>query len=103
VKSTLVFRRRGMDLRRHRARTVLFLALLLSTGDLAFAETSDKQEQTTPTKDGHLRTSDFPKPLREIGTAIQRAGNEVGKGISKASKAVVEEVKKMEKNEKKEK
>ena len=92
-----------MDLQRHRARAVIFLALLLSTGDLVFAETSDKQEQTTPTKDGHLRTSDFPKPLREIGNAIQRAGNEVSKGISKASQAVVEKVKKTEQNEKKEK
>jgi hypothetical protein len=92
-----------MDLQRHRARAVIFLALLLSTGDLVFAETSDKQEQTTPTKDGHLRTSDFPKPLREIGNAIQRAGNEVSKGISKASQALTEKVKKTEQNEKKEK
>ena len=89
-----------MDLQRHRARAVIFLALLLSTGDLVFAETSDKQEQTTPTKDGHLRTSDFPKPLREIGNAIQRAGNEVSKGISKASQAVQKKMQKYEKKEK---
>jgi hypothetical protein len=92
-----------MDLQRHRARTVIFLALLLSTGDLVFAETSDKQEQTTPTKDGHLRTSDFPKPLREVGDAIQRAGNEVSKGINKTSQAVVEEVQKKDKKDKNEK
>jgi hypothetical protein len=92
-----------MDLQRHRARTAIFLGLLLSTGDFVFAETSDKQEQPTPTKDGHLRTSDFPKPLREIGNAIQRAGNEVSKGINKASQAVVEEVQKKDKDEKKEK
>ena len=92
-----------MDIQRHRVRTVIFLALLFSAGGLVFAETSDKQEQTTPTKDGHLRTSDFPKPLREIGDAIQRAGNEVSKGISKTSRAVVEEVNKKEKNEKKDK
>ena len=92
-----------MDLQRHRAPAVIFLALLLSTSDMVFAETSDKQEQNTPTKDGHLRTSDFPKPLREIGDAIQRAGNEISKGISKTSQAVVEEVNKKEKKEKNEK
>ncbi|HEY3198823.1 MAG TPA: hypothetical protein VGJ57_12505 [Nitrospirales bacterium] len=92
-----------MNFQRHPVRLVIILALLLSTGDLVFADTNDKQEETTPTKDGHLRTSDFPKPLREIGTAIQRAGNEVSKGINKTSQAVVEEVNKKEKNEKKEK
>jgi hypothetical protein len=89
-----------MDLQRHRARTVIFLALLLSTVDLVLAETNDKKEQPIPTKDGHLRTSDFRKPVREIGNAIKRAGKEVGKGISKASQGVVEDVKKMKKKEK---
>ena len=92
-----------MDIQRHRVRTVIFLALLFSAGGLVFAETSDKQEQPAPAKDGHLRTSDFPKPLREVGDAIQRAGNEVSKGINKTSQAVVEEVQKKDKNEKKEK
>ena len=92
-----------MDIQRHRVRTVIFLALLCSAGGLVFAETSDKQEQPAPAKDGHLRTSDFPKPLREVGDAIQRAGNEVSKGINKTSQAVVEELQKKDKNEKKEK
>ena len=92
-----------MDIQRHRTRIVIILALFLSAGGLVFAETNDKQEQPAPAKDGHLRTSDFPKPLREVGDAIQRAGNEVSKGISKTSRAVVEELNKKEKNEKKEK
>ena len=92
-----------MDLQRHYVGVAIVLSLLLSTGDLVFAETSDKQEQTTPTKDGHLRTSDFPKPLREVGDAIQRAGNEVSKGINKTSQAVVEEVQKKDKKDKNEK
>ena len=92
-----------MDLQRHRAWMVIFLALFLTTSDVVFAETSDKQEQPAPAKDGHLRTSDFPKPLREIGDAIQRAGNEVSNGISKTSQAVVEEVNKKDKKEKNEK
>ena len=92
-----------MDIQRPRALIVIILALFLSGGGLVFAETNDKQEQPAPAKDGHLRTSDFPKPLREIGGALQRAGNEVSKGINKTSQAVVEEVNKKDKSEKNEK
>jgi hypothetical protein len=94
------FRRNAMAIQWHRTRTVIFLALLLLAGGSVFADTNDKQEKPIPSKDGHLRTSDLPKLLREIGNAIQRVGNEVGKGISKTSQAVL---KKMQKNEKKEK
>jgi len=89
-----------MDIQWHRTRIVIFLALLLSTGGSVLADTNDKPEKPIPTKDGHLRTSDLPKPLREIGNAIQRVGNEVSKGISKASQAVQKKMQKYEKKEK---
>jgi hypothetical protein len=93
-----------MNFQKHGACTVIFLALFLAAGGLVSAEIpEDKQEKTATQKDGHLRTSDLPKPLQEIGDIIQRAGNEVGKGISKASKALREAPEKTEKNEKKDK
>jgi hypothetical protein len=93
-----------MTFQKHQACTGIFLALFLTTGGLVLAEMpEDKKDGTTTQKNKDLRTSDLPKPLQEIGDIIQRAGNEVSKGISKASKALREAPDKTEKDGKKEK
>jgi hypothetical protein len=82
---------------------VIFLALFLAGGESVFADSNSKQEETTTTKNKDLKTSDLPKPLQEIGEVIERVGNEVSKGVSKASKAIREAPAKNEKTQTKEK
>jgi hypothetical protein len=82
---------------------VIFLALSLALGDSVLAEATSKDEGTTTTKNKELKTSDLPKPLQEVGEAIGRVGNEVSKGVSKASKVIREAPENMEKNKTKEK
>ena len=98
-----------MNIPRQRAQALIFLTLFialtlfLSMANSVPAEPITKQEGTTTTKDDQLRTSDLPKPLQEIGDAIQRIGNEVSKGISKVSKTVREAPEKTEKSKSTEK
>jgi len=81
---------------------LIFLTLFLSTATSVWAETS-KEEGTTTTKNKQLKTSDLPKPLQEVGEVIGRVGNEVSKGVSKASKAIREAPENTEKTKTKEK
>ena len=82
---------------------LIFLTLFLSTANSVLAEATSKEEGTTTTKNKDLKTSDLPKPLQEIGEVIERVGNEVSKGVSKASKAIREAPAKNEKTQTKEK
>jgi hypothetical protein len=82
---------------------VILLALFLAMGDSVLAEATSKEEGTTTTKNKDLKTSDLPKPLQEIGEVIGRVGNEVSKGVSKASKAIREAPDKTDKTQTKEK
>ena len=82
---------------------VIFLALLPAMGDSVLAEATSKEEGKTTTKNKDLKTSDLPKPLQEIGEVIERVGNEVSKGVSKAAQSVREAPEKTDKSKNKEK
>ena len=82
---------------------VIFIALFQAMGDSVLAEATSKEEGKTTTKNKDLKTSDLPKPLQEIGEVIERVGNEVSKGVSKAAKAVCEAPEKTDKSKNKEK
>ena len=82
---------------------VIFLALFLAMATSVVAEATSKEEGTTTTKNKQLKTSDLPKPLQEVGEVIGRVGNEVSKGVSKASKAIREAPENTEKTKTKEK
>ena len=79
---------------------IIALVLSLSVGPFvpsqaAQVEREKATQQEGGTKKGFsLRVDDLPKPIPEVMDAIKRAGNEVGKGISKATSAEAEAVSK---------
>ena len=81
----------------------LSIALCLCSAYHVFADNAKKTEDTTETKkDEHLRTSDLPKPVREVGSAFKRVGKELEKGVTKLSEAAHKTAKEMS-NDKQEK
>lgn len=61
----------------------------------ALAEGDEKKPSEKTQKEGlGLRVDDLPKPIPDIMNSIQRIGNEVGDGISKATSEGAKAIKK---------
>ena len=82
------------------------LVLSLSVGAFVLSPAAETEREKTTQQEGgtkkgpSLRVDDLPKPIPEVMDAIKRVGDEVGKGISKATSAGAEAVNKAVKGQK---
>ncbi len=85
---------------------IIALVLSLSVGPFVPSHAAETEgEKTTQQGEGtkkgfSLRVDDLPKPIPEAMDAVKRVGDEVGKGISKATSAGAEAVNKAVKGQK---
>lgn len=75
---------------------VMMIGVLNVMGvSVVFAEENEKKPSEKTQQEGMgLRVDDLPKPIPDIMNSIQRIGNEVGDGISKATSEGAQAIKK---------